>query len=234
MVDRVVIVTGAADRGQLGFAIAHRLLERGARVVVSARADALDDAAAELSAVGNVLAVRADLSRADDVDRLIDAVRDRHGRLDALINVAGGLSVIASIEDTTPEQWQQEIERNAGTALRLTRAALPMLREARGAIVNFASPAAHRAPARLGAYSAAKAAVVSLTRALAIEEKAHGVRVNAIAPGSMDTQQNIESMGADTTFVSRDRVADVALFLISEAAAGITGETIQVLGETIR
>jgi enoyl-[acyl-carrier-protein] reductase (NADH) len=58
--------------------------------------------------------------------------------------------------------------------------------------------------------------------------------VNAIAPGSMDTQQNIESMGADTTFVSRDRVADVALFLISEAAAGITGETIQVLGETIR
>ena len=138
------------------------------------------------------------------------------------------------VVDTTPEEWQREIERNAGTALRLSRAALPLLRESRGSIVNFAAPAATRAVARLAAYSAAKAAVVALTRALAIEEKSNGVRVNAIAPGLMDTDQNRREMGEDVTYVGRDDVASVALFLAGPASRGITGETVQVLGETIR
>jgi NAD(P)-dependent dehydrogenase (short-subunit alcohol dehydrogenase family) len=234
MNDRVVIVTGAADQGQLGYLIARRFLDAGARVVISARSAALEDSAASLEPFGDVLAVRADLGRDDDVSRLIAATRERFGRLDALINVAGGLSVIASVEDTTPEEWQREIERNAGTALRLSRAALPLLRESRGAIVNFASPAASRAPPRLAAYSAAKAAVVALTRSLAIEEKKNGVRVNAIAPGTIDTEQNRAVAGDDPVFVSRDDVAAVTLFLAGPSAAGITGETVQVLGETIR
>lgn len=257
MTDRVVIITGAADRGQLGYAIAERFARAGAHVVISARSEALDEAAARLGAGagieaaggveaesvgagahvapdGDVIAVRADLTSDDDVSRLVDTVRERFGRLDVLINVAGGLSVIASVEDTTPEEWQREIERNAGTALRLSRAALPLLRESRGAIVNFASPAAMRAPAKLAAYSAAKAAVIALTRSLAIEEKTNGVRVNAIAPGIMDTAQNRTEMGEDMTYVSRDDVASVAVFLAGPGAAAITGETIHVLGETIR
>ena len=234
MNDRVVIVTGAADRGQLGYLIARRFLDSGARVVISARSAALEESAASLEPFGDVFAVRADLGRDDDVSRLVAATRDRFGRLDALVNVAGGLSVIASVEDTTPEEWQREIERNAGTALRLSRAALPLLRESRGAIVNFASPAASRAPPRLAAYSAAKAAVVALTRSLAIEEKKNGVRVNAIAPGTIDTEQNRADAGADPVFVSRDDVAAVTLFLAGPGAAGITGETVQVLGKTIR
>ncbi|HSJ30192.1 MAG TPA: SDR family oxidoreductase [Longimicrobiales bacterium] len=234
MTNRVVIVTGAADRGQLGYVIARRFLDAGARVVISARSDALDETAGTLSPHGDVLAVRADLTSDADVARLIDATRERFGRLDALINVAGGLSVTATVEDTTPEEWQREIERNAGTALRLSRAALPLLRESRGSIVNFAAPAATRAVARLAAYSAAKAAVVALTRALAIEEKSNGVRVNAIAPGLMDTDQNRSEMGEDVTYVGRDDVASVALFLAGPASRGITGETVQVLGETIR
>lgn len=234
MTDRVVLVTGVAERGQLGHTIARRFLEAGARVVISARSSALDDAVAELSAIGDVLAVRADLTIDDDVARLIEATRQRFGRIDALINVAGGLSVIASVEETTPEAWQREIERNAGTVLRLSRAALPLLRESRGTIVNFASPAASRAPANLAAYSAAKAAVIALTRSLAIEEKSHGVRVNAIAPGLMDTAQNRAQTGDDATYVSRADVANVTLFLASRDAAGITGETVHVLGATIR
>lgn len=246
MIDRVVIVTGAADRGQLGYVIAERFLQAGAHVVISARSDALEDATAGLEAAatldagarpaqrGDVLAVRADLTSDDDVARIISTVQERFGRLDALINVAGGLSVVASVEDTTPAEWQREIERNAGTALRLSRAALPLLRESRGAIVNFASPAALRAPAKLAAYSAAKAAVIALTRSLAIEEKKTGVRVNAIAPGMMDTAQNRAETGEDVTYVSREDVASVTVFLAGPGAAAITGETIHVLGDTIR
>ncbi|MBR9989977.1 MAG: SDR family oxidoreductase [Gemmatimonadetes bacterium] len=234
MTDRVVIVTGAADSGQLGHTIARTFVDAGARVVISGRTAAITDAAASLAPAGEVLAVQADLTNDDDVARLIHDVREHFGRIDALINVAGGLSVIASVEDTTPAEWQREIERNAGTALRLSRAALPLLRESRGAIVNFAAPAASRAPARLAAYSAAKAAVVALTRSLAIEEKSNGVRVNAIAPGMMDTDQNRAEAGEDVTYVSRDDVAAVTLFLAGPGAAGVTGETVHVLGETIR
>lgn len=234
MTDRVVIVTGAADRGQLGHVIARAFLDAGARVVISGRTEAIADAAASLAPAGDVLAIQADLTNDDDVARLIHEVSERFGRIDALINVAGGLTVIASVEDTTPAEWQREIERNAGTALRLSRAALPLLRESRGAIVNFASPAASRAPARLAAYSAAKAAVVALTRSLAIEEKSNGVRVNAIAPGMMDTDQNRAEVGEDVTYVRRDDVAAVTLFLAGPGAAGVTGETVHVLGETIR
>jgi NAD(P)-dependent dehydrogenase (short-subunit alcohol dehydrogenase family) len=234
MTDRVVIVTGAAVRGQLGFTIARTFLDEGARVVISARSQVPDDVVSELAMHGDVLAVPADLTNDVDVARLITTVQERFGRIDALINVAGGLSVIASVEHTTPEEWLREIERNSGTALRLSRAALPMLRENRGAIVNFAAPAGERAPARLAAYSAAKAAVIALTRSLAIEEKANGVRVNAIAPGTMDTGQNREHASDDAIYVSRDDVAAVTLFLAGSGARGITGEIVHVLGETIR
>lgn len=234
MADRVVIVTGAAERGQLGFTIARTFLDAGAHVVISARSDSIDAAAADLAQHGDVLAVRADLTNDQDVARIIDAVRERFGRIDALINVAGGLSVFASVQDTSPEEWQREIERNAGTALRMCRAALPLLRESRGAIVNFTSPAAARAPAKLAAYSAAKAAVIALTRALAIEEKTNGVRVNAIAPGPLDTDQNRSSMPDATSFVSRVDVAAVTLFLAGAGAAGVTGETVHVLGDSIQ
>jgi NAD(P)-dependent dehydrogenase (short-subunit alcohol dehydrogenase family) len=122
---------------------------------------------------------------------------------------------------------------NAETVLNMSRACLPLLRESRGAIVNFASPAGERAVATLGAYSAAKAAVIALTRSLALEELAAGVRVNAIAPGMIDTDQNRASAGPDAKFVSREDVSNVVLFLVSDASKGITGQTIHVPGETL-
>jgi NAD(P)-dependent dehydrogenase (short-subunit alcohol dehydrogenase family) len=87
--------------------------------------------------------------------------------------------------------------------------------------------------AKLGAYSAAKASVIALTRALALEEKANGVRVNAIAPGFMDTAQNRQSAGDDAVFVTRQDVASAVLFLASREARGISGELIHVLGPTL-
>ena len=233
MHDRVIIVTGVGDRGQAGYAIAQRLRAAGARLVVTGRGDGVIEMARELGAEDVVVAVPADLSSDEGSAAVVAAAQSRFARIDGLVNVAGGLSVIASIETTTPEQWAGEMQRNAETAFRMSRAALAALRASRGAIVNFASPAAFHAPASLGAYSAAKAAVVALTRSLAVEERDRGVRVNAIAPGLLDTAQNRESGGDDARFVSREEVADVVLFLLSPASAGITGETISVLGKTI-
>lgn len=234
MRDHVAIITGVGSAGQVGYAVAARFLAAGARVLVTGRSAEITELAASLGDEDAVVGVQADLLVADDVARVVDTARQRFGRVDSLINVAGGLSVTGSIAETEPAEWQRELQRNAETALRMTRAALPLLRESRGSIVNFASPAGVRAVKDLGAYSAAKAAVVALTRAVALEEKANGVRANAIAPGMVDTAENREMMGDDASYVSRDDIASVALFLAGPDARGISGETINVVGPTLR
>ena len=213
---KAAIVTGASDRGQVGFAIAEALQSAGARVFPTGHA-------------------QHDLTNPDDVERLIADAIGQFGRLDILVNVAGGLTVIKTVADTSAQEWEREVQRNAETAFLVSRAALPALRETRGSIINFASPAGARAAANLAAYSAAKAGVIALTRALAIEEKTRGVRVNAIAPGMIDTEQNRRSVSdpAKVKWVTREQIANVAIFLASAASSGITGEIIEVLGEGI-
>ncbi|MEO5509214.1 MAG: SDR family oxidoreductase [Longimicrobiales bacterium] len=231
MRDRVVIITGVGSTGQLGYAIARRFAAAGARLVVVARTDEIRSLATELGDRDRIVGVRADLTRQADVDGVIQAAR-AFGRLDALINVAGGLTVMHSIDDTTSEEFRREMSINAETVLMMSKAALPMLRESHGCIVNFASPAGERAVAGLGAYSAAKAAVIALTRSLALEERGTGVRVNAIAPGLMDTEVNREKAEEGARFVTREQVVDVVSFLME--ANGVNGETIHVMGETLR
>lgn len=233
---KVAIVTGVGSRGQVGYTVAEALLRAGARVLVTGRSAGVEALAKELGAGGEVFGVAADLSHEAGATSVVDAVREHFGRLDALVNVAGGLSVIKPLAETDEAEWARELDRNARTTFLMCRAALPLLRDGAGAIVNFASPAGVRARASLGAYSAAKAAVVALTRSLALEEAAHGVRVNAVAPGMVDTEQNRASAPDDDRagWVTREEVADVVLFLLSGAAAGVTGETIQVPGAGIR
>ncbi len=233
----VAIVTGVGARGQVGYAVARALLGAGARVLVTGRGAAVAALAAELAAErpgAEAAAVPADLSTPAGAEAVVAAARARFGRLDLLVNVAGGLSVIKPLAETSPEEWSAEIDRNARTAFVMARAALPLLRESHGAIVNFASPAGLRAVRNLGAYSAAKAAVVALTRALAQEEAARGVRVNAVAPGIIDTAQNRASMpeASRAQWLTREQIADAVLFLAGPAASGITGETIVVGGGT--
>jgi NAD(P)-dependent dehydrogenase (short-subunit alcohol dehydrogenase family) len=231
---RVAIITGVGDRGQAGFVIAQRFIAAGASLVVTARGEAIAGIAQELGA--DVVGVPADLTIEADVDRIVESARDRFGRIDALINVAGGLSVTKPLAETSAEEWRREVQRNAETVLTMSRAALPMLRESRGSIVNFASPAGERAVKELGAYSAAKAAVIALTRAMALEELPHGVRVNAIAPGTMDTDQNRQSSANPETakFVSRESIAELVLFLASPVSRAVSGETIHAPGDGLR
>jgi NAD(P)-dependent dehydrogenase (short-subunit alcohol dehydrogenase family) len=232
MRDRVVIITGVGAVGQVGYAVARAFAAQNARLILVGHTDAVRGLADQLGPRSNVIGVVADLTTEDGVARVIEAARGL-GRLDALVNVAGGLTVIDTIEDTTPDEFRREMSINAGTVLLMSRAALPMLRESRGAIVNFASPAGEHASAKLGAYSAAKAAVIALTRSLALEELEHGVRVNAIAPGMIDTEQNRASASPGQKYVSREEIADVVLFLTGETSRGVSGEVVHVAGATL-
>lgn len=230
MQDRVVIVTGVGGRGQVAYAVAETLLGRGARVVVADISSVVDGLADELRAHGEVVSVRADLSRAEGAGRVVEAALERFGRVDALVNAAGGFGGAVAVADTQPDTWTREIERNATTVYAMSAAALPALRASGGAVVNFASKAADRAVEGLAAYAASKAAVVAFTRTLALEEASHGVRANAVAPGMVDTEENRRSVSdaASVQWVSRVQVADVVAFLIGEGASGVTGQVIGI------
>lgn len=232
MSDRVVIVTGVGGRGQVGYAVAETLVEQGARVVVTGRTDAVEGHARELG--DDVVGVVADLADANGAAAVMDAVRDRWGRLDVLVNVAGGLHLTKSAAETSPEEWQREVDANVRTTFLMSRAAIPLLRDSKGAIVNFASPSGLRATKGMAAYNAGKAGVVALTRSMALEEKEHGVRVNAIAPGMVATAQNLDEMGEDAAeWVRREEIVNAVLFLAGEAGSGVNGETIRVMGRQI-
>lgn len=240
MEDRVFLITGVGKPGQLGYALARALLATGGRVVMTnihgSVLDLASSLAAELHAEDRVAAATADLTRGYEAARMIELARERFGQLDGVVNVAGGLSVIKPVSETSDEEWRREMERNAQTAFMVSREALPALRKTRGTIVNFAAPAGFHGAGHLAAYSAAKAAVIALTRAMAVEEAPNGVRINAIAPGLVDTAQNRSSMAGnpDAKWVTRDQIVQVVQFLLSDAASGITGETIHVLGDGIQ
>lgn len=230
MQDRVVIVTGVGGRGQVAYAVAESLLGRGARVVVADISSVVDGLAEELRAHGEVVSVRADLSRPEGARRVVEAALERFGRVDALVNAAGGFGGAVAVADTQPDTWTREIERNATTVYAMSAAALPALRASGGAVVNFASKAADRAVEGLAAYAASKAAVVAFTRTLALEEASHGVRANAVAPGMVDTEENRRSVSDPATvqWVSRAQVAEVVGFLIGDGASGVTGQVIGI------
>lgn len=226
MAEAVVLITGVGKPGQVGHALAEAFGSSGARLVLAGRSAEVDARAAELG--GDVVAVRGDLSTAEGAAAAVDAARERWGRLDTVVNAAGGLRVMKPLAETSPEEWSAEIDRNARTAFLVSRAALPLLRESKGSIVNFASPAAERAVGRLGAYAAGKAGVVALTRTMALEEKAAGVRVNAVAPGMIDTEDNLAGVqnAEGTAWVSRGSITEAVLFLAR--ARGVSGEVLHV------
>ena len=153
--EKVVLVTGGSSG--LGRVIAEQFAAEGAKIVIAAlEAEAVERAAAEMQARGrDVLGIQADITRQDDVERMVDQGRSRFGRLDVLVNNAGR-SVRGKVLDTTPEQFRELMELNFIALVRCTRAAMPELLARRGHVVNIGSLAAKSAARWLGAYPASK------------------------------------------------------------------------------
>ena len=214
---KVVVVTGAL--GALGSVVAMEALARGARVA------SVDHAPAPLPATPNRLDLGGvDLTDATQARTAIDATISHFGRLDALINIAGGF-VFEKVADGDPKTWQRMYALNVTTALNASRAAIPHLsRSGAGRIVNIGAMGALQAGAGMGAYAASKAGVHRLTEALAAEQKG-SITVNAVLPSIIDTDANRASMPkADfTKWVRPKELADVILFLASDAASAVTG-----------
>jgi NAD(P)-dependent dehydrogenase (short-subunit alcohol dehydrogenase family) len=230
---RSVVLTGVGREGQVGEAVAQAFAERGARVFLVGHQEAEARARAEaLVAKGlRAAALAADLTDANALTALAERLRDATaGRLTALVHVAGGFAPSGPVADSDPAIWQGQFAINATTAYLTARALLPLLRAGKGSIVFFASEMGLDGArvAELSAYVAAKSALVALMRAIAQEEKSHGVRANAVAPTTIRTAANVASMGADTRMVAREAVADVVLWLCSDAARAVSGQVIPV------
>jgi 3-oxoacyl-[acyl-carrier protein] reductase len=170
----------------------------------------------------------ADPAAAADLARRITTVSG--DQTHALIHLAGGFAMSGPVAESDPAVFRRMLEINLATAYGASRAFLPSLRAARGALVFVAGLAAlpgGRA-AGISAYAAAKAGLVALTRAIAQEERERGVRSNAVAPSAIRTAANLASMGDKVRYVERESVADVIVFLCSDAARNVTGQVIEL------
>jgi len=241
--DRVALVTGAS-RG-IGRTIALALARAGAHLALSARrAPDLEDVAGEVRALGRrALPVTAHMARPPEIDRLFGAILGEFGRLDCLVNNAATNPIFGPLIDVEEDAWDKVMALNVkGYLFAAQRAAKLMLAAGRGAIVNVSSTGGLRATAGLGAYSVSKAAVIMLTQVLAKELAPFGVRVNAIAPALVETRFSealwknpdiLESYLKATPMgrtAQPEEVAGAAVFLCSDAASYITGQTLVLDG----
>ena len=225
---RVALVSGAASG--IGAAVADRLVAEGATVV---RAD--------IAPTGD--GVHCDVTDADACAAAVDHAVGTHGRLDVLANVAG-VGAPAAISDVTPDDWRRVIEVNLTGTFLLSQAALPALLESTGCIVNMGSVAGLRATPYNAAYCASKGGVILLTKSMAIELAAAGVRVNAVCPASVDTPflRNFRVPdGADLSLFARaaspmgrviepSEVAAAVAYLASDEARTVSGTTLVIDG----
>jgi len=247
LVGQVALVTGAGSEHGIGFASARVLAVRGASVALTAtteriheRADAIGRSFAHTYAEGIV----ADLTDPDAVEALVAAVVDRFGRIDIVVNNAGmtslahGGDAALPLDALTPAQWNETLARNLSTAFLVCRAVVPHMRAAQyGRIVNIASTSGPLSAFVDGsAYAAAKAGMVGMTRALALEVARANITVNAVAPGWIDTASATDGerrAGAATPVGRSGTAAEVAAavaFLASPAASYVTGTMLVVDG----
>jgi NAD(P)-dependent dehydrogenase (short-subunit alcohol dehydrogenase family) len=221
--DRTVLLTGAS--GNLGRAVAAAFEERGASLVLLDRRAAGSDA--------KHLSLAVDLLDAQAVQAAVDKAIERFGRIDVLCNLAGGFRMGAPVHETSAEDWSFLLDLNARTVLNTAKAVVPrMLAAGGGKIVNVGAFAAQRGAAQMGAYVAAKSAVIRLTESMAAELRSRGINVNCVLPTIIDTPENRAAMpDADPRrWVAPRELAEVIVFLASDAARAIHGAALPVTG----
>ena len=227
MADPVVLITGA--KGGLGAHMTRTFLRAGAQVIGTSRQiDAAD------FPQPNFTPMAADLTKDGDANQLAAAIIARFHKIDVLVHVAGGFAGGSPIHETDDATWDGMMNLNLRAAFHILRAVIPPMRlEKHGRIIAIGSRAGVEPAANIAAYAASKAALVSLVKTAALENKGSGITANVILPGTIDTEANRKSDpgGNRSKWVSPERLAALVFYLASDAAAEITGAAIPVYGE---
>jgi NAD(P)-dependent dehydrogenase (short-subunit alcohol dehydrogenase family) len=237
---RVAIVTGAGQG--IGRGVALCLARAGAHVVIADQAPArLAPVVAEVEALGvQALGIATDVRRVDDLKGLVQQTIERFGKIDILVNNAG-VVVVKPMVEQSEEDWHRVVDVNLKGVFLSCRNVLPeMIARKRGAIVNIASIAAFHVTVPHVPYAASKAGVVAITRDLAYEVARFGIRVNAVAPGPIDTPMSQMVSAEQKQAIARsiplgrigqpEDIGQAVVFLASDAASYITGATLPVSG----
>ena len=242
--DRVALITGAGSQTGIGLAAACTLAKGGAGVALTSTTDRIYERAKSVSPEGaDIKGYTADLMHRHQVKELVDSVIRDFGYIDILVNNAGMVQVgkeetFAHMVDLPPTAWDESIQRNLGTCFNVTHAVLPrMIKNNYGRIINVSSVTGPLVsnPGET-AYSAAKAAMVGMSRSLAIEVAKYNITVNNVAPGWIGTGSSTEEekVAAENTPMGRagspQEVADLIAFLASDASTYITGQMIVIDG----
>jgi 3-oxoacyl-[acyl-carrier protein] reductase len=239
--DRVALVTGGS-RG-IGRGIALRLAENGARIAIAYRSNkaAAQESLRQMQRAGaDCVAVETDISEPARAEQLIKTVGDRFGRLDILVNNVGHFGW-GTLCESTVEDWQEIFDSNVRTVFYMCRAALPLMRKGRwGRIINLGAVGAERAfgQAKISAYAAAKAAVVAMSRSLALEEAKNAITVNVVNPSNIDEKalslEEARKMRDARYPIGRpptvEDVSAAVAFFASAEAEYVTGQVVNVSG----
>jgi len=229
MENQVVLITGA--NGGLGTSVVAAFLEAGATVVGTSRR--IDG---KFFVHPKFEAIPADLTSSHDAAHLVADALDKFGKIDALIHTTGGFAGGAAIHETDDATWDSMLTLNLRAAIHILRAVLPAMRkQEHGRIVAIGSRAGVEPSANISAYGATKAALVSLMKTAALENRKLGITANVILPGTIDTDANRRSdPNADRSkWVSPQKIAALAVFLASDEAAEITGAAIPFYGAAL-
>jgi NAD(P)-dependent dehydrogenase (short-subunit alcohol dehydrogenase family) len=224
--NKIVLVTGAD--GGLGTQVTRALRDSGATVIGVSR-----NIQQSSTDTPSFIALAADLSSAENAKGAVDGIASRFGRLDVLAHLVGGFAGGKTIAETDDATFQRMLDLNLNSAFYVLRAVIPHMRRAgSGRIIAIGSRAAENPGPGVGAYSASKAALVSLIQTVALENKDLAITANVILPGTMDTPANRKAMpGADTSqWVQPASVASLIAWLASEAGKDVNGAVIPVYG----
>lgn len=233
--DRTIFIAGAG--GNLGSSVAAMFIKTGANLVLVDYSDEkLQRLFPELIDSDRHLVFQGiDINNHTSLNLVINKAMEKFDRIDVLVNTVGGYLGGFPIHETSDENWDMLFNLNARAVFNLSRAIIPIMKEAKsGKIINIAARRGLKGAANQAAYSAAKSAVIRLTEAMAQELKNDDVNVNCILPGTIDTPQNRASMpNADySRWITPDAIAEVILFLASDAAGAISGASIPVYGQS--
>jgi NAD(P)-dependent dehydrogenase (short-subunit alcohol dehydrogenase family) len=227
---KVVLVTGVGRAGQIGHAVALAFGQAGARIVAcDQNAVGVAQRVREFAALGvDARPCAGDLTQRDVAALAVEMALRHFGRLDVVVNVAGGLTTYGPIDKLTVADFDREVAINLKTTVLVSQAAIEALSRSRGCIVNFASIAYFEPQAPLAVYSAAKAGVAGFTQSLAMELRDRNIRVNAVAPGMVRTSDNVAAVGEQAAYVELRDITDGVLSLASAESAAVTGHILPI------